>query len=707
MIYHHLPEDEKWQLLRTPIKMAQYMQMPKLRPLYFEFKLEMIHPRNQCFVKLEKGKSFALVIMKAPTDVFLIADLKLHDQKIEGGDHVFFDKKKRLFYCYFAPANIGKHKITIYAKRGNTDVGSFSSALDLTLKIKEMPENPISYPKTWKCFDDFRLKLLYPSNTHLIKLNDGEKFVQILLRTPSDIVLMGQLKNLNDETVLCGDRVYYDRQKDFWRCKFAPDKNGIFDAMILAKKKTDPGNYTSAISFKLNANQISSSSFSFPKTWQVFYDLDLKIVSPVGRGIIVLRDKIPFADIHIKAPDDVTLMSQLTNDKDEEIPGGDQIYYDNKNDYWRCKFAPNAKGSFDGLILAKKKSNPGSYTSAVSFKIKAKQLGSQPVSLPKIEQLFRDLNLKIISPLNTNKIILSEKSSFAEICLKTPNDVELLGRLKDSDGTEIPDANEVYYDRHKDVWRCKFAPNHTGLFDAVIMAKKKSDEGLYSGVVTFQIEANHIRKPPVTFPKTWQRFYDFDLKIQAPRSRSTAVWKDNASYAEILIQAPDDIQLSCGIQYNKKTIENGALAQFDHDKQLWQLLFAPEQKGQHELIIYARRINDKNNSANSVAQFLLNVTSLGQRMKFPTVYTQFETSKCRIYTPLYGKLKKGSMVPFHCHIPDATSVSVTVDSKTLRSEGYDDPIFQQEITVGSEEVTINAKYGDSPHYTILIKYSVE
>jgi hypothetical protein len=401
---------------------------------------------------------------------------------------------------------------------------------------------------------------------------------------------MGQLKNPNDETVLCGDRVYYDRQKDFWRCRFAPDKNGIFDAIILAKKKTDPGTYTSAISFKLSADKISSPSFSFPKTWQVFYDLDLKIVSPVGRGIIDIRDKIRYADIHIKAPDDVSLISQLKNEKGEEIPGGDQIYYDNKNDCWRCKFAPNANGSFDGLILAKKKSDPGSYTSAVSFKIKAKQLGSHPT---------------------------------------------------------------------------------------------------------------------VTFPKTWQRFYDFDLKILAPRSRSTAIWKDNASYAEILIQAPDDIQLSCSIEYKNEPIENGALAQFDHDKQLWQLLFAPEQKGQHQLIIYARRIDDKSNSANSVVMFLLNVTSIRQRMKFPIIYNQFQTNKCRIYTPLHGKLKKGSKVSFHFYIPGATSVSLTVDSKTVRSEGYVDPIFQQEITVGSEEVTIYVKYGDSAHSTSLIEYSVE
>jgi transglutaminase/protease-like cytokinesis protein 3 len=53
MIYHHLPEDEKWQLLRTPIKVLQFMQIPKLRPIYFELNLQLIQPRNQYFVKMK------------------------------------------------------------------------------------------------------------------------------------------------------------------------------------------------------------------------------------------------------------------------------------------------------------------------------------------------------------------------------------------------------------------------------------------------------------------------------------------------------------------------------------------------------------------------------------------------------------------------------------------------------------------------------
>ncbi|CAF0985557.1 unnamed protein product [Adineta steineri] len=706
MIYHHLPEDEKWQLLETPIQMDEYMQMPHLRPIYFEFKLNMIQPRNQCFVELEHNKPYALVIMKTPNNIGLLADLKLHDQEIEGGHFVYFNKRKQLYYCYFAPANIGDHKITIYAKHGNTDVGSFSAVLDLKLKIKQMPQEPISYPKYWKCFYDFRLKLLSPLNTHIINLNKNEKYAQILIQAPSDIQLMGQIQNQSGENILCGEQVYYDRERKCWTCNFAPNKNGIFNALTHAKKTSDPGSYTSAIQFKINASQVPSPPFSFPTTWHNFYDLDLKILYPVGRGIIVLRNKTS-CEIRIKTPDDVGLVSQLQNDNDEEIFGGNETYYDDKSGFWRCKFAPNENRMFNALILAKRKSDSKLFSSAVMFKIDATELSAPSSSLLKTTQLFHDLNLEVLSPIGNSKITLSENSSFAEICLKTPDYVELLGQLRDADDKEILYAEEVYYDRHKNIWRCKFAPNQNGLFNAIIMAKKKTDSGLYSAAVTFQIEANHIRLPPLTFPKTWAPFYDFDLKVIAPHSRSTAVWSKNASYAEILIQAPDDIRLSCRIEYEGTPIENGALAQYDHEKQLWQLLFAPEHTGEHQLYIFAKRIDDKNVSAKSAVMFPLNVTKISKPMKFPVVYAQFETSKCQIHTPLDGRLKKGSTVDFHCNIPGAVSVKFTIDAKTLKPEEYVDPIVQRQLTVGSEEVTICAKYDQNPHYTILIKYFVE
>jgi len=98
-------------------------------------------------------------------------------------------------------------------------------------------------------------------------------------------------------------------------------------------------------------------------------------------------------------------------------------------------------------------------------------------------------------------------------------------------------------------------------------------------------------------PYAWHLFYDLGLKIEAPRNRSNAIWPDNASYAEVLIQAPKEIQLSCNIEYNNVKIENGSLAQYNHEKQHWQLLFAPERTGSHELIVYAKQTTDSESSS--------------------------------------------------------------------------------------------------------------
>jgi hypothetical protein len=93
-------------------------------------------------------------------------------------------------------------------------------------------------------------------------------------------------------------------------------------------------------------------------------------------------------------------------------------------------------------------------------------------------------------------------------------------------------------------------------------------------------------------------------------------------------------------------------------------------------------------------------------MKFPMIYTQFQTKKCQIYTPIDGILKKGSIVPIHCVIPDAIDVTVAVDSKLLESGGYSNPIFKRQVTVGSNSVMICANYGRKSGYDGLVQYTV-
>jgi hypothetical protein len=471
MIYHHLPEDDQWQLLQIPIKMRQYLEMPHLHPLYFDLNIELISPRNHSHLNLIPDKSYALVLLKAPSDIHLVANLELNDRIIDGGSSIIFDKSQQIYRCYFSPINIGRHKIYLYGKRGGSPIGEYRSVLDFVLDVKQMPQNSISFPKTWKSFTDFDMEVISPRNTYLIKINNGDMESDILIKTPEYVELRGHLHNERQQEVTDGVQVYYDRRKNVWRCKFAPDRNGIFEALIMAKKKTDPGIYLPAIAFK--------------------------------------------------------------------------------------------------------------------------------------------------------------------------------------------------------------------------------------------IEAKHVPSPPISYPITWQLFHDLGLRIEAPRNRSSAVWPDNASYTEILIQAPDHIQLSSVIKYDNVQIENGSLTQYNNEKKLWQLLFAPKRIGQHEIIVYAKKTNDNESSWNAVVKFNLDVKKLERPMKFPVIYTRFQTTKCQIYTPIDGILKKGSIVPIHCVIPGAKSVNLTVDSQLLTNEGYKDPILQRQIKTGSKDVIIYAKYGQSSSFDGLIKYTVQ
>lgn len=321
--------------------------------------------------------------------------------------------------------------------------------------------------------------------------------------------------------------------------------------------------------------------------------------------------------------------------------------------------------------------------------------------------IFGELGLQIVSPHNTDSIKIDNGATHTEIRVRTPPDVVLMGRLKDNKDDKIFGGERVFFDRHKKLWRCLFAPNHDGTFKAIILAKKESDPGSYTSACSYTLEVRQIPSKPLCFPKTWQLFYDLDLEVEAAYDRATIVWPENASYVEIRMRAPDNVYLSCNIKHNDTKIDNGTLAQFDSDQQNWQLLFAPQRTGPHTLLVYAKHKKDAGSSLHSVVQFDLNVTELRQSIKFPLTYTKFQTDRCRIVEPLYGTIKKGSTVLIHCIIPGATEVDVMIDSKWSKSEGYKNPIFKTKVTVGSKEVEVYAKYAPKNSYDGLFKYTVQ
>ena len=327
--------------------------------------------------------------------------------------------------------------------------------------------------------------------------------------------------------------------------------------------------------------------------------------------------------------------------------------------------------------------------------------------MPKVYPSYFVLDIQWVSPLKQAHIDLVPGQSFALVQIRTPPDVKIMVGLKLS-MQEVEYSHRVVFNREEQLHYCYFAPQRIGKHTATIFGKRDDkDNGSYRGCLDLMFDVKELPTDPISYPRTWPNFFDLNLEVIAPKNRANAVWPTNASYAEVLMRAPSDVQLSCSIKHKNIRIENGTLAQFDKEKGLWQLRFAPEQIGAHELLVFAKKSDDSLSGSSVAVQFSLHVTQLQSPIKFPITYGQFAIRRCHLYSPINGVMKKNSVVPIHCLIPDAVDVNLQVDSKWATAEGYRDSVLKRDIAVGERNVTIYAKFGDKLTYDGLVKYTIE
>jgi hypothetical protein len=58
-------------------------------------------------------------------------------------------------------------------------------------------------------------------------------------------------------------------------------------------------------------------------------------------------------------------------------------------------------------------------------------------------------------------------------------------------------------------------------------------------------------------------------------------------------------------------------------------------------------------------------------------------------------------------IPGATDICVQVDSQWPSDEHSNNPYIKKQVTVGSKDVTILAKFEQNTNYHLVLKYSVK
>ncbi|CAF1391085.1 unnamed protein product [Didymodactylos carnosus] len=160
LVYTHLPEDSKWQLLPQPINMQQFLDLPEPWPAYFELKLELVTKTPTGNVHLKENHSFVKIVLRCPADVHLLCSIKQKEQKVIGGDLIQYDHVKNVWECLFAPKLGGLHELMIYAKKLGAK-GSFEGAIRFTLNAP-IELKPCIFPITYNSFVEKNCRIYAP-----------------------------------------------------------------------------------------------------------------------------------------------------------------------------------------------------------------------------------------------------------------------------------------------------------------------------------------------------------------------------------------------------------------------------------------------------------------------------------------------------------------------------------------------------------------
>ncbi|CAF4721381.1 unnamed protein product, partial [Rotaria sp. Silwood2] len=173
-------------------------------------------------------------------------------------------------------------------------------------------------PLTHEQFFELNLNIVLPVYTHNIALETGQSYGEVLIATPiNDVELSGSLRDKSNTKIEGGDFVYFDRDQNLWRCRFAPQKAGNHTILIFGRKQNDVNKSTSSctVEFIFDIDDLSATPISYPITWSHFFDYHLDIVKPVNtRYIDWPSDKnFPYCEILVRSPDDVHLSATMAD----------------------------------------------------------------------------------------------------------------------------------------------------------------------------------------------------------------------------------------------------------------------------------------------------------------------------------------------------------------------------------------------------------
>lgn len=172
LIYDHLPEDARWQLIDKPISRQEFENLILLRPNYFNSGLGLNSHKDSY---IESNGSLQVKI-EAPAEISVNAEL-IKEKLVLADNYVFSQRHKNLYEINVHFPEDGSYVLRIYSRQGK-ETGLYHWALDYNVDITKNT-NRSPFTKQYQTFYDLKCYLFSPLDFYLEANTTHEFKIQV------------------------------------------------------------------------------------------------------------------------------------------------------------------------------------------------------------------------------------------------------------------------------------------------------------------------------------------------------------------------------------------------------------------------------------------------------------------------------------------------------------------------------------------------
>ncbi|CAF1205985.1 unnamed protein product [Adineta steineri] len=150
----------------------------------------------------------------------------------------------------------------------------------------------IHLPYVLPAFFEHNLDIVSPHHSNTALFNSNLGLSEVLVRAPSDVTLMGDIRESGSGKIETGSLIQYDTDRQQWQCLFAPKLSGSHTLTIFTrreiealKSKNTENKYSCAIEFSLHVPSDAVKIKHFPLTYGLFTQCKCQIFEPLDDAL--------------------------------------------------------------------------------------------------------------------------------------------------------------------------------------------------------------------------------------------------------------------------------------------------------------------------------------------------------------------------------------------------------------------------------------